>query len=85
MKTEELKKKKMFESSLTYYFYVKATDEVIECNFERWQELAKKHGPCQVVKQDTRAIQHYLGHKSITSTVIYTHLDFSRFNGFFND
>ena len=35
--------------------------------------------------QDTRAIQHYLGHASITSTVIYTHLDPSRFNGFFTD
>ena len=43
----------MFVSSLTYYFYIKTTDEVVECDFDRWQELAKEHGTCQVVQQDT--------------------------------
>jgi site-specific recombinase XerD len=31
--------------------------------------------------QDTRAIQHYLGHKSINSTVRYTALASDRFKG----
>ncbi len=34
---------------------------------------------------DTRAIQHYLGHKNITHTVRYTELSSDRFNGFWND
>ena len=35
--------------------------------------------------QDTRAIQHYLGHKSINSTVRYTALAPDRFKGFWRD
>ena len=35
--------------------------------------------------QDTRAIQHYLGHKNIQHTVTYTELAPHRFNGFFED
>ena len=35
--------------------------------------------------QDTRAIQHYLGHKNITHTVRYTQLRADRFKGFWND
>jgi integrase len=35
--------------------------------------------------RDTRSIQHYLGHRSINSTVIYTALDAGRFRGFFED
>jgi type 1 fimbriae regulatory protein FimB/type 1 fimbriae regulatory protein FimE len=35
--------------------------------------------------QDTRAIQHYLGHYSITSTVRYTALADDRFRGFWKD
>jgi type 1 fimbriae regulatory protein FimB/type 1 fimbriae regulatory protein FimE len=35
--------------------------------------------------QDTRAIQHYLGHRSITSTVRYTALTPDRFKGFWKD
>jgi type 1 fimbriae regulatory protein FimE len=35
--------------------------------------------------QDTRAIQHYLGHRSITSTVRYTALADDRFKGFWKD
>ena len=35
--------------------------------------------------QDTRAIQHYLGHKSINSTVRYTALASDRFKGFWKD
>ncbi len=35
--------------------------------------------------QDTRAIQCYLGHRSITHTVRYTALAADRFNNFFND
>jgi len=35
--------------------------------------------------QDTRAIQHYLGHKSINSTVRYTALAPDRFKGFWKD
>ena len=38
-------------TNLNFYYYLADTDEVIECNFERWQELAKEHGPCQVVKK----------------------------------
>jgi len=34
---------------------------------------------------DTRAIQDYLGHRSIQSTVIYTQLSAGRFNDFFDD
>jgi type 1 fimbriae regulatory protein FimB/type 1 fimbriae regulatory protein FimE len=34
---------------------------------------------------DTRAIQHYLGHKSINSTVRYTALAPDRFKGFWKD
>ncbi len=34
---------------------------------------------------DTRAIQHYLGHKNITHTVKYTELAADRFNGFWQD
>src|SRR5262249_45205691 len=36
-------------------------------------------------RQDTRAIQHYLGHRSINSTVRYTQLAPDRFKGFWND
>ena len=35
--------------------------------------------------QDTRAIQHYLGHKNITHTTRYTELAASRFNNFWQD
>ena len=35
--------------------------------------------------QDTRATQHYLGHKSINSTVRYTALAPDRFKGFWKD
>lgn len=35
--------------------------------------------------RDTRAIQHYLGHKNITHTTTYTELAFDRFNGFWKD
>ncbi len=35
--------------------------------------------------QDTRAIQHYLGHKNIQHTVGYTQLSPQRFNGFWQD
>ena len=34
---------------------------------------------------DTRAIQHYLGHKNIQHTVRYTELASDRFNGFWKD
>jgi integrase len=34
---------------------------------------------------DTRALQHYLGHKNIQHTVRYTELRSDRFNGFFKD
>jgi type 1 fimbriae regulatory protein FimE len=34
---------------------------------------------------DTRAIQHYLGHRSIASTVRYTALTPDRFKGFWKD
>jgi len=39
----------------------------------------------QKVGQDTRAIQHYLGHRSIASTVRYTALAPDRFKGFWKD
>jgi site-specific recombinase XerD len=35
--------------------------------------------------QDTRAIQHYLGHRSIVSTVRYTALAPDRFKVFWKD
>jgi len=35
--------------------------------------------------QDTRAIQHYLGHKNIQHTVRYTELSANRFNDFWQD
>jgi integrase len=35
--------------------------------------------------QDTRAIQHYLGHKNIQHTVRYTNLAAGRFKGFWED
>jgi len=35
--------------------------------------------------QDTRAIQHYLGHKNIQHTVVYTTLSPDRFRGFWQD
>jgi type 1 fimbriae regulatory protein FimE len=35
--------------------------------------------------QDTRVIQHYMGHKNIQHTVQYTELAADRFNGFWKD
>lgn len=35
--------------------------------------------------RDTRSIQHYLGHKNIQHTVIYTQLSSDRFAGFWED
>ena len=35
--------------------------------------------------QDTRALQHYLGHRNIQHTVRYTELTSARFNGFWPD
>jgi site-specific recombinase XerD len=35
--------------------------------------------------RDTRSLQHYLGHRNIQSTVIYTQLNSNRFNGWWND
>jgi type 1 fimbriae regulatory protein FimB len=35
--------------------------------------------------RETRAIQHYLGHRNIQHTVAYTRLDASRFNDFWPD
>ena len=34
---------------------------------------------------DTRAIQHYMGHKNIQHTVRYTELSAARLNGFWRD
>lgn len=34
---------------------------------------------------DTRAVQHYLGHRNIQHTVRYTELASGRFNHFWND
>jgi len=34
---------------------------------------------------DTRAIQHYMGHRNIQHTVVYTQLSPDRFKGFWND
>ena len=34
---------------------------------------------------DTRALQHYLGHRNIQHTVRYTELAAGRFNGFWED
>jgi site-specific recombinase XerD len=34
---------------------------------------------------DTRALQHYLGHRNIMHTVQYTELRSDRFNGFWED
>jgi type 1 fimbriae regulatory protein FimB/type 1 fimbriae regulatory protein FimE len=35
--------------------------------------------------RDTRAIQHYLGHKNIQNTVKYTELASDRFDDFWSD
>ena len=35
--------------------------------------------------QDTRAIQHYLGHRNIQHTTLYTQLAAGRFNNFWKD
>ena len=35
--------------------------------------------------QDTRAVQHYLGHKNIQHTVRYTELSSERFKSFWED
>jgi len=35
--------------------------------------------------QDTRVLQHYLGHKNIQHTVRYTELSSERFNTFWKD
>ena len=35
--------------------------------------------------QDTRAIQHYMGHRNIQHTVRYTELAADRFKGFWQD
>ena len=35
--------------------------------------------------QDTRAIQHYLGHRNIQHTVRYTEMASDRFKGFWKD
>jgi len=35
--------------------------------------------------RDTRSLQHYLGHRNIQSTVRYTELNASRFNGWWQD
>lgn len=39
-------------TTVNFYFYLSDTDKMIECDFDKWQELAKEHGPCQVVQQD---------------------------------
>jgi site-specific recombinase XerD len=35
--------------------------------------------------KDTRSLQHFLGHRNIQSTVIYTHLNANRFNDWWTD
>ena len=37
------------------------------------------------IRQDTRAVQHYLGHKNIQHTVRYTELSPERFKNFWQD
>ena len=34
------------------FYYLGDTDEMIECDFDQWQELAKEHGTSKVVQQD---------------------------------
>jgi type 1 fimbriae regulatory protein FimB/type 1 fimbriae regulatory protein FimE len=34
---------------------------------------------------DTRTLQHYLGHKNITHTVRFSELSYDRFKGFWKD
>ena len=41
--------------------------------------------PAQYDGRDTRALQHYLGHKSIQHTVRYTKLSPDRFRDFWRD
>jgi len=48
-------------------------------------EQQSSRGPQRAGKYDTRAIQHYLGHRSIASTVRYTALAPDRFKGFWKD
>ena len=43
----------MFVSSLTYYFYIKNTGELVKCDsVKERQALVKKHGRCQTVQED---------------------------------
>jgi site-specific recombinase XerD len=35
--------------------------------------------------QDTSSLQHFLGHRNIQSTAIYTHMNANRFNGWWQD
>lgn len=39
-------------TTANFYYYLGDTDEMIECDFDRWQALAKENGTSKVVKQD---------------------------------
>jgi hypothetical protein len=41
--------------------------------------------PGRGLRVDTRALQHYLGHRNIVHTVRYTELRSDRFDGFWKD
>jgi site-specific recombinase XerD len=61
--------------------------EVAELTFPVHPHMLRHAKGYQLAQRgiDTRAIQGYLGHRDIKSTVVYTQLDPSRFRGFERD
>ena len=57
------------------------------CEYRRVYREARNNSGYRLANAgyDTRAIQHYMGHKNIQHTVRYTELSAARLNGFWRD
>jgi type 1 fimbriae regulatory protein FimB/type 1 fimbriae regulatory protein FimE len=72
-------------SGTSYVFLSERKSPLSEAAFRKLVARAGRAAELANDGHDTRAIQHYLGHRNIQHTVVYTQLAAGRFNEFWDD